>query len=129
MTIYIFGNPLVPQDSLPVKLLPELKKEFPDIEFVIRDPTENWTGDEKEVIIIDTIVGIDKVTLFNSLDSFQQTGSRISLHDYDVFFDLALLLKLEKIKKITILGVPPTIGSKEALHQLILHIANLTLSI
>src|SRR3989339_121351 len=107
MTIYIFGNPILKQDSLPIELLPKLKRRFPQINFVTKDPTENWTDDAKEVTIIDTVAGISKVTVFHSLEVFQQNNPRIGPHDYDVYLDLSLLLKLKKIKSITIIGLPP----------------------
>jgi len=107
MTIYLFGNPILKQDSLPLKLLLKLKKRFPQIKFVVKDPTENWTENEKEIVIIDTVMGINKVTVFNSLLDLEKDNPRISPHDYDVYLDLALLFKLKKIKSIKIIGISP----------------------
>lgn len=42
MKIYVFGNILVDIDSLPIKLIPLLQKEFPDIEFCELDPSEDF---------------------------------------------------------------------------------------
>jgi hypothetical protein len=106
MTIYIFGNQLLKQDSSPVNLLPDLTCEFPDITFKHVDPTENWWEGEKEVTIIDTVNGIEEVTIFNSLDDFTMKTKRLSPHDYDVYMDLKLMMKIGKIKKVTIIGVP-----------------------
>lgn len=106
MNIYLFGNPILKEDSLPLKLLPYLKKNFPQINFIIKDPTENWIENEKEVVIIDTVLGINKVKVFNSLSDFEETGKRVSLHDYDLYLDLNLMKKLGILKKIKIIGVP-----------------------
>lgn len=52
ITIYIFGNPLLDFDNLPIKLLPELKKEFPEIKFTVMDPNENIKPINKELVVI-----------------------------------------------------------------------------
>ena len=41
MRVLVLGNPLIPEDSLPLKLLPKLRKKFPRIEFVEFDPNED----------------------------------------------------------------------------------------
>lgn len=118
LTIHVFGNPLLPFDSLPLKLLPQLKKQFPNIDFVTLDPNENIKPINKQLIIIDTVIGIDKVTLLNDLDKIQ-LDKIYSLHDFDLGFQLKLLQKIGELEKITILGVPPDIQQQEALKQLI----------
>ena len=55
MTIYIFGNPDLQFDSLPIKILPKLQKKFPAIKFKIKDPNEEWANNGKCLYIIDTI--------------------------------------------------------------------------
>ena len=117
MTVFVFGNPTVTQDSLPLKLLPRLRKKFPDIQFIHADPTENWWQGEKELVIIDTVQGIDNVTVFDSLDEFEKQ-SRITPHDYDLYMDLRILKKLGKVKKVKIIGI--TIGqSKQLIQQVV----------
>lgn len=121
MNIYVFGNPILKKDSLPARLLPKLRKELPEVTFIHADPTENWwqpastrldsarlaqRGEgEKELVIMDTVQGIEKVTVFNSLAEFEKT-SRITPHDYDVYVDLKLMQKVGKVKKATIIGIP-----------------------
>lgn len=103
--IYVFGNPLLSQDASPVHLLSPLRKQFPDVHFKHVDPTENWWEGDSDVVIIDTVEGIRQVTLFSSLAEFQQTHS-VTPHDYDVYFDISLLMKIKKIRHITIIGIP-----------------------
>ena len=55
MNIYICGNPLLKEDSLPLKILPKLQDLFPDINFIDFEPTEDLPKEEK-LIIIDTII-------------------------------------------------------------------------
>jgi len=59
LRIYVFGNLLVKEDSSSLKLLPELQKKFPKIEFIVVDPNENFPpAGEKDLIILDTVLGI-----------------------------------------------------------------------
>jgi len=115
MKIYVSGNKLVKIDSLPLRLMPKLKKYFPNIEFVEFDPTENLPSEK--IVIIDTIIGIKKVKTFSDIDLFGP-GGNYSVHDYDFLFELRLNKKLGKLKKFKIIGVPPSYSEKKALEQL-----------
>jgi Ni,Fe-hydrogenase maturation factor len=152
-TIYVFGNPLLDFDNLPIKLVPELQKQFPDINFIIQDPNENLKptynkssakknkssvdlnglsseaslssvalaedeAKEGELIIIDTVVGINEVIVINDIEKLK-TDKIYSMHDFDLAFNLKLLKKIGKLKKVTIFGVPQKINKKEALKQLV----------
>lgn len=104
MLIYVIGNPLVKYDSLPLKLIPFLKTSFPAAEIIEADVNENFLP-KKNSVIIDTVVGVDNVTLFTTLTDF--TGPRlVTPHDYDLGFHLRLLQKLKKINKFSIIGIP-----------------------
>lgn len=123
MTIFVFGNPDLPEDSLPLRLLPRLKELFPEIDFQIKDPNEDWDIPE-EMVVIDTVSGIKTVTVFDDLSVFEN-APRISLHDFDLGSYLKYLAKLGKLKKIKIIGVPasppggpPMISEKQALEQI-----------
>lgn len=119
-TIYIFGNPLLPYDSLPIQLAPELAKNFPDFNFVIQDPNENLHPENGELIIIDTIMGIDKIIIIDDINQIDKIESSpaYSLHDFDLGFNLKLLKKIGELKKVIIIGVPPDIDKNEALKQI-----------
>lgn len=116
-TIHIFGNPLLPFDNLPIKLSPKLKKRFPNIDFIIQDPNENLKPKNKELIIIDTVLGVKKVTVINDIDKIQLEKT-YSAHDFDLGFNLKLLQKIGELKKVAIFGIPPNIKEGEALKQL-----------
>lgn len=95
-------------DSLPLKMLPELRQKFPEIEFVVQDPNEEWnlsSEGAKELIVLDTVVGISEVTVFDDLKQFAATP-RVSMHDFDALANLRLLKKLGKIKEVKIIAVP-----------------------
>ncbi|MFH1170285.1 MAG: hypothetical protein V1704_01875 [Candidatus Vogelbacteria bacterium] len=112
-TIFVFGNPDLPLDSLPLKILPALRVEFPSIKFEVKDPNEDWTVPE-ELVIIDTAVGIKEITVFGSLEKFAN-APRVSMHDFDALTNLRFLQKLGRLKKIRIIGLPPEIPEPETL--------------
>lgn len=120
MKIYVFGNPLVKEDSVPLGLLPDLKKLFPKVTFIITDPNENFPPkNEKDLVILDTVKGIKKPTLFN-LDDFEKTkNTPVSPHDYDLLFHLLLLKKLKKIDSIKIIGIPSIFKGRTLLLDLL----------
>ena len=104
-TIFIFGNPLLEFDSKPIKMLSGLKKEFPEIEFKVIDPNENLKPVNKEMIIIDTVEGIDKVQVIDDINLIVD-GPKYTPHDLDLGFNIKLLHKLGKLDKILIFGIP-----------------------
>ncbi|KKQ02069.1 MAG: hypothetical protein US11_C0001G0028 [Candidatus Roizmanbacteria bacterium GW2011_GWA2_36_23] len=107
MKIYVFGNPLVPEDSLPLKYLSELERVFPDINFITVDPNENFPPQgEHNLIILDTVQGIEKPVLLNLSDFESHKKTPVSPHDYDLLFHLLLLKKLGKINTAKIIGIP-----------------------
>lgn len=118
-TIYIFGNPLLDFDNLPIKLVPKLQERLPSINFIIQDPNENTKPSEKgALIIIDTVMGINEVIVINDIEKLK-TDKIYSMHDFDLAFNLKLLKKIGKLKKVTIFGVPSKINKKIALEQLV----------
>lgn len=116
MVIYIFGNPDLEFDSLPLRILPKLKKDFPNIRFEIKDPNEDWEIPSL-LIIMDTVIGIERIEIFNDLGVFTQSP-RVSVHDFDLGTYLRYLKKLGKLETIKIIGVPPILSELEALNQL-----------
>ena len=114
MKVYVLGNPDVDIDSVPLKLLPKLEEKFPEINFIHFDPTEDIDIVDKHLIIIDTVLSLNKVTQFNDLNQWT-ISPRISLHDFDLPLFLGLLKKLGKVKKITIIGIPEKGNSKKML--------------
>jgi len=117
--VYLLGNPLLTTDSIPIKLLPQLKKFCPDVSFQIFDPTEELQFDTKQnLIVIDAVVGIDKVTQFHDLDSFS-FSPRVTVHDFDLLINLKILQKLKRVKDITIIGVPTKGKNRVILKEII----------
>ena len=115
-TVYVFGNPLVKEDSTPLKLIDKLRKEFPSLEFKEFDTVEDLELEE-ELNIIDTVKGIKKVEVIEDIDKII-TDKIYSLHDFDLGYNLKLLKKLKMIDRIRIFGVPANMDEKEALKEL-----------
>jgi hypothetical protein len=115
MIVYVFGNPDLPADSLPLRILPELEKKFPQVQFVVKDPNEEWDVPE-ELTVIDTVEGIKDVTVFHDLTKFA-AAPRVTMHDFDALANLRYLQKLGKIKKVTIIGIPSSVPENEALQK------------
>jgi hypothetical protein len=120
-TIYVLGNPLEDIDKLPIQLLPVLQQTFPDIEFILFDPTEELPQPiPKHLYLLDTVLGITTVTIFTDMNDFL-ISPRISVHDFDLPLFLGMLKKLGKIDDVTIIGIPPNLNEKEALDILPLY--------
>jgi Ni,Fe-hydrogenase maturation factor len=111
--IYVLGNSLVKEDSLPVRLLPLLKKEFPNIEFIEFEPTEDFPK-EKKLVILDTVINAKEVCLISDIDKIISERV-VSLHDFDLGYNLKLMKKFSMIDTIKIIGLPPNIKEKEAI--------------
>ena len=122
-SIYVFGNPLLSFDSLPLKLVPRLRKIFPEINFVVVDPNENLKPVNKKLFIIDTVEGIDQVMVLDSLERITLSKT-CSLHDFDLGFNLKLLQKIGELEKAIIIGVPMK-NKKETFPELVREIRKL----
>lgn len=120
MRVLVFGNPLLPEDSIPIRLLPKLRRKFPEIEFVEFDPTEEIEEEAKKgIFAIDVVKGVKHVSLLTESDIDRLIlGPSASIHDFDLAWNLKILKKLGILKKIAILGVPPDYPEKKALEEL-----------
>jgi Ni,Fe-hydrogenase maturation factor len=119
MKILVFGNPLLKEDNLPLKLMPDLKKIFPKINFIEFDPTEELEKQGKDLIILDTIQGIKKITLIDSIEQISKT-KLYSMHDFDLGYNLKILKKLKLINSVKIIGIPIKISKEKALEKIVI---------
>ena len=118
MKIYIFGNKDVEMDSLPVRLMGKVQEEFPEVTCEHLDPNEDIDTTEP-FIIIDTVVGLEKIMLFTSLKDFVPPPN-FTCHDFDVFSNMRLLEKLGMLPEYRIIGIPPMMLEGDALEKIIL---------
>lgn len=107
MIVYVFGNEDHPQDSLALKAIDKIGK-IPELTFQVIPPNDDLPPDiNKTISILDVVAGIDKVTLFTEADLDKIIPSpRTTAHDYDLSFQLKYLLKIGKISKMNIIGIP-----------------------
>jgi Ni,Fe-hydrogenase maturation factor len=117
MRFYVLGNLLVKVDSLPVKIIPLLKKEMPEHEFIEFDPSEDFLPENKSLNLIDTVLDITEVKLINDIDKII-VQKAYSLHDFDLGYNLKLMKKFGMIEKVNIIGVPSTLKENEAVEQI-----------
>jgi Ni,Fe-hydrogenase maturation factor len=121
MKVYIFGNQDIDIDNKPLLFLKQLKLDFSLIDFVVVKPNEDINFEnESNVLIVDTVAGIDKPELLDESAVDKLSVSRgSSAHDYDLAFQLKYLKKLGKINKINILGIPQTVDcSYDSFHSI-----------
>ncbi|HSD11930.1 MAG TPA: hypothetical protein VLC10_00075 [Patescibacteria group bacterium] len=111
-TVFVFGNPDVPGDSLPVRIAPALRLAFPDMLFVHKDPNEEWDVPE-ELTVIDAVADLAEPQVFDDLDRFSG-GPLVSLHDFDAYANLMLLKKLKRLKRLRVIGLPPLMAEDAA---------------
>jgi hypothetical protein len=90
MTIYVFGNNDLPEDSLKIKYL---------------KPNEDAVFDSRHPVILDTVEGIKEITVFKDLEKIIPPQT-VTAHDFDLGLQLKYLKKLGKIDGATIIGVP-----------------------
>jgi hypothetical protein len=114
--VFVFGNPDLEMDSLPVKLLPELRSAFPKASFEPLDPNEDWNV-PRDMLVIDTVVGLKEVQVFTDMSAFM-AAPRVTCHDFDAYANLLFLKKLKKIDSTTIVGIPAGIPKETLLPEL-----------
>lgn len=123
-TIYIFGNPILENDSLPFRLLSNLRVELPEIVFSELDPTEDFPETDT-LYVIDTVINIQEVAVINDIESLEDSP-HLSAHDADLAFNLKFLKKLGKLKGAVIFGVPAEGFEDEILKDLVRKIREFT---
>ena len=108
MKIYVFGNIDVSGDNNAIFVAKKLENKIPGVSFIFVQPNEDVPFiDEKRVIILDTVQGIQQVELIESSDVDKLiTSPRGSVHDFDLGFQLKYLKKLGKIGEVFIIGLP-----------------------
>jgi len=119
--ILVFGNRSHEKDSAALDAVPLLSERFPDIEFREVDAVEELEDFGEDLVILDTVLGIDSPRIFEGLDVFSLSPT-YSVHDFDLPIYLKLLKKLGRLKNVTIIGVPanrkPETGNMKFLAEL-----------
>ncbi|MBP7786028.1 hypothetical protein KA062_02110 [Patescibacteria group bacterium] len=108
MKIYVFGNEDLDFDNKAIIVSKKLEKAIKNCDFIYVKPNQDlpFVGEE-EVVIMDTIEGIEDITVINN-DQVKNISleKRTTAHDFDLGFQLKYLKKIGKIGKVTIIGLP-----------------------
>lgn len=110
MKILVFGNPLMENDSIALKVAKKLGNKF---EFKFLDAAENIESEGKNLIILDCAEGIEKVCVIENLANLS-SNSIYSMHDFDLALTLKLLKKIGKIESVKIVAIPKSYGLEKA---------------
>ena len=104
--ILVFGNPLIENDSIALKVAHSIhKKNGSSFAFEFVNSPEELEKYGKELLIMDAVNGLDRVQVLESLDSIR-LAPRITTHDFDLAFNLKLLEKTKRIDKVRIIAIP-----------------------
>ncbi|RLJ03149.1 MAG: hypothetical protein DRP11_01615 [Candidatus Aenigmatarchaeota archaeon] len=86
--ILVFGNPLLEEDSVALKVGAGLKRLGWDVVFC-EDPVSILDYVERPIVILDAVKGLKEVKVLEPSDV--KTRSAVTLHDLDLGFFLKLL--------------------------------------
>jgi Ni,Fe-hydrogenase maturation factor len=108
MKVYVFGNEDLTEDKRAFEVCEKLKGKVKNIEFVKIKPNEDVPFiDERFVVILDAVQGIEKITEIKDDDLDKLIlPPRSSVHDFDLGFQLKYLKKIGRLGKVTIIGLP-----------------------
>lgn len=108
MKIYVFGNKDTPLDNRSFEVAEKLKHTEKNFEFIEVSPNKDLPVTKcEDVIILDTVEGIEKTTVLTENDFDKLVLSpNTTVHDFDLGFQLKYLKKIGKLGKVTIIGVP-----------------------
>lgn len=106
MKVYVFGNSDLPQDSAALRAAKEMVEK--NVEFITVDPNQDLPfADENQVVLMDTMDGIDQAELIQGKDLNKLFLSpRVSVHDFDLGFQLKYLKKIGRLGEVKIIGLP-----------------------
>ncbi|MEW6036546.1 MAG: hypothetical protein AB1529_08095 [Candidatus Micrarchaeota archaeon] len=105
MKVLVFGNPLVRKDSIALRMLPALRKRFPEVEFREADAAENLESEGRDLLILDSAEGIRGVTVLEGIERLEMSKA-YSMHDFDLPITLKLMKKLGRLDSVRIIAVP-----------------------
>lgn len=108
MKVYVFGNKDSSLDKKAFAVAEKLTPLFPEIEFIeVGLNADLPFGSEKQIYILDSVDRINDVTLFKDKDLDKLISKpSVSVHDFDLGFQLKYLKKLNKLGNVTIIGLP-----------------------
>jgi Ni,Fe-hydrogenase maturation factor len=125
LKILVFGNALVEEDSLPLRLLPALRARFPRVEFREFDAAEDLEREGPDIVVLDAAKGPSRVVLLEGTGGIE-TGKIHSMHDFDLALTLKLLKKMGLLGSVRIIAVPVGYQEKKAFGEVSALISSLS---
>jgi hypothetical protein len=117
MKIIVFG--LENEDAI----LSRLRKRFPSVGFLKYDKSIELEEEGPELIALDSVKGIEGVSLIDDLDSISP-GKAVA--GSDSMITLRILLKIGSLKSVKIIAVQMGVGEQEAFDGICLQIQSLS---
>ena len=108
MKVYVFGSEYVAEDRRAIEVARELEDTVAGVSFVFVRPNEDLPFvNERRVVVLDTVQGIQDVTVIegDGIDGLT-LSPRGSVHDFDLAFQLRYLKKLNRLGEVVIVGIP-----------------------
>jgi len=102
--IYVFGNPLVKEDSLALKLAESLQGKAKGIEFKAVASLDE-VKERENLYIMDVAFGLKKAEIIEDLNKLE-AGQPVSAHDFDLAMELKMLKKIGRLGKVRIIAIP-----------------------
>lgn len=117
-TVFVFGNPIVKEDSVALKIADALEGRLENTGFFRISSLEEIKKMPKELLILDCAEGIQKIEIITDLKRIG-IGKKISLHDFDLAAELLLWEKIGKLKGVEmhIIAVPQKMGLEKAIEM------------
>ncbi|MEM4348368.1 MAG: hypothetical protein QXN37_02255 [Candidatus Anstonellaceae archaeon] len=106
LRVLVFGNPLALQDSAAIKIAKRLSSRLREVEFVPFDTSEDLEKEGERITLLDVVIGLKEPRVVK-IDELELADAPLSLHGFDLLWNLLLLKKLGKLKEAIIIGVPP----------------------
>jgi len=113
--ILVFGNPLVKEDSLALKVAERLKGRVKGIEFKAVQSLDD-VEEREDLCIMDVAKGLEKLQLIDDLSKLE-TVQPVSGHDFDLALELKLLKKIGRIGKVRIIAIPASYTLEKAVEE------------
>ncbi|MBW2967599.1 hydrogenase maturation peptidase HycI [Candidatus Woesearchaeota archaeon] len=127
-----FGNPYLENDNLAIRIADALiADQTPEIEIIkCISPEEVMHYTDKDFAILDVVKGLTEPRVIDDIGKLE-TGTMVSLHDFDLGFFLKLMKETGRLENIRIIGLPQkgdVAGLKEKVINLLKECSSLTSS-
>ena len=108
MKVYVFGNKDAPGDEGAMEVAEGVGGAVDGVSFVFVRPNEDVPfTDEENVVVLDTVVGIEGVGLFTDAEIGRFVPPpRGTVHDFDLSFQLKYLKKIGRLGEVHVVGIP-----------------------